>query len=518
MSFKKHTITKLVLFFLISFTFIYPTKIKGLTQSELIKEYEEAEEAKKPGNVNQENWIESSALTNAVIGNQSLGGVGIASASASTSHSPWIPGGFIGLTSNAIASLYNPPISGTQYIANSINSLLGKPTYAASTGGTFNHLTGILPIWKICRNTVYVLFSIIFVVIGLLIMLRIKISPQATITIQNSIPKIIITLILVTFSYAIVGLLIDLTYLVQALILSSLISGIESQSSISSTLLSNIPKLNDLIMGSNGTYWSLVWSNWWDLNLSTGGLITSGITGIIGAVMALLSGWGWATLFAFAIGVLIILIIVFIQLIKFFFGCAKAYLILLLKIISAPIEIALGAFPSSKIGFGSWFIQTLAYASVFPISLIFLVILNIFMNVIDANQIWVPGVLYGGVVSLFLKPIIGIAGLFILAKLPNLIPEAIFQIKPSPFGKALSEGITQNGLVRGVSGGLSFAASQRIANMKFSNVGKNRLERQEINETRQYLKSQKKHQGYRPTPIPPEASPLHDTTNKIEEE
>jgi len=47
-----------------------------------------------------------------------------------------------------------------------------------------------------------------------MIMFRVRISPQTVITVQSALPKIIFTLILITFSYAIAGFLIDLMYVV----------------------------------------------------------------------------------------------------------------------------------------------------------------------------------------------------------------------------------------------------------------------------------------------------------------
>ena len=100
----------------------------------------------------------------------------------------------------------------------------------------------------------------------------------------------------------------------------------------------------------------------------------------------------------------------------------------------------MGAFPNSKIGFGSWFIQTVAYISIFPVSIIFLVLLNIIINAVDTGEVWTPGMFQAGIIMSSIKPILNLVGLVILAKLPTLVPEAIFQLKPSPFGKAIGEG------------------------------------------------------------------------------
>ncbi len=439
------------------------TKNGGIPMSTAaLKEYEEEVDAQDPEKVNQQNWIVSSAIANGIILHRTIIGTDFTQAMASPS---WTPGGLIGFTNTTVASLFNPPISGVQYIADSVNTILGKPTYAASTGGTFNKLTGILPIWKICRNAVYILFSIVFVVIGLLIMLRIKISPQATISIQNSIPKIIITLILVTFSYAVVGLIIDLSYLIQALSLSLLIKsdplGTFQESYIS-----------QLLQGT-GTVWHLMWKAIFS-GIGTGDAITvSLISGAITAIIGLIyfmSAWG---LLAFVIGAAILFILILINFGKFFLGCAKAYIILLIKIISAPFEIALGAFPNSKVGFGSWFVQTLAYALVFPICIIYLVFLNIIINAVSWNSIWVPGFIQSNTQGVnIIAALLGICGIMILGKLPDLIPEAIFQIKPSPFGKAIGEGFTNNALVKRVQGGFNFVTEQKLGNAIYGGTQK----------------------------------------------
>jgi hypothetical protein len=134
----------------------------------------------------------------------------------------WVPGGALGFTNSLIASLYAaPPASGVMYLADLWhNKFLGKPAYAQGVG--FKGLQPILPLWRGFRNVVYLLSSLIFIIIGIMIILRVKISPQAIVTIQSAIPQIITTLILVTFSYAIAGLAIDLMYLFQDMAIATL--------------------------------------------------------------------------------------------------------------------------------------------------------------------------------------------------------------------------------------------------------------------------------------------------------
>jgi len=106
----------------------------------------------------------------------------------------------------------NPPASGIQYFADLGNKLkIVKPALAQQDEGIgFNLMKTTQPIWQVFRNITYILFVFILVGMGFAIMFRVKISPQAVITFQSALPRIVIALILITFSYAIVGLLIDI--------------------------------------------------------------------------------------------------------------------------------------------------------------------------------------------------------------------------------------------------------------------------------------------------------------------
>ncbi len=125
---------------------------------------------------------------------------------------------------------------------------------------------------------------------------------------------------------------------------------------------------------------------------------------------------------------------------------------IILKIILAPFEIGIGAFPGIQAGFGNWLKGLIANLAVFPISILFMVIVN---SIIESTQsgspIWAPSLIAGGdldrnpilylVSGGFVPVAIGIGAVMILSKLPDLIPQAIFAIKPSPFGSAIGENL-----------------------------------------------------------------------------
>lgn len=71
-------------------------------------------------------------------------------------------------------------------------------------------LTGsILDMWRQVRNFAYIILALILVVIGFMIMLRAQVAPRVIITATNALPKIIMVLIVITFSFPIGALAID---------------------------------------------------------------------------------------------------------------------------------------------------------------------------------------------------------------------------------------------------------------------------------------------------------------------
>lgn len=390
---------------------------------------------------NLESWSKSSIVSNAVGFAEAIGGTQTATsltalANGKTSNLAF--GGLLGITNNAIASMYTPPASGVQYVAQTFNNFLGKPAYAA-TG--YEGLKGIQNIWKSFRNAVYILFSIVFIGIGIAIMLRVKISQNAVVTIQSAIPQLITSLILVTFSFAIAGLLIDASYLFSGIVLAILFNsqGVALNSS-SSILSGSIPILSDLsfsglVNSGFGNTLSLLYKA---LPMSIIGGLSITIGGVIGLIFPIgVVGKIGTGLIGAAIGFALILVFILIQTIKFFIGIAKCYINILLRIIFAPVEIGMGAIPNSKMNFSTWIWNLTANLAVFPVSIIFLVLINLILESTSSGNLWAPPVI--GSFSWVLKGVIGICAYMILAKLPTLIPEAVFNLKPSPFGKALGE-------------------------------------------------------------------------------
>ena len=327
-------------------------------------------------------------------------------------------GGAIGVMSHMISMLYTIPVNSGDYghyLAQNFG--IAKPAYAQGTG--FEGLKPVLGLWTAFRNVVYLIFTIVFVVIGLLIMFRVKIDPRTVMTIQNQIPRIIIGLLLLTFSFAIAGFLIDLMYVVIFL-------GYEliSTAAKSPDLLKN---LNPLFLqdatpfqaaegiktrgifgiagsASRGFFWLIesIIDSFINDNLPTytlaiigaifgsvlGGFVPVPIIGnVIGAALgtiigALSKGFISEVLagLAYLIVFLIIVVALLFTLIRLWFSLIMAYVGILLDVVLAPFWIAASLLPGSTIGFGAWARSIIANLAAFPATIFMFLLAKVFID------------------------------------------------------------------------------------------------------------------------------------------
>lgn len=142
----------------------------------------------------------------------------------------------------------------------------------------------------------------------------------------------------------------------------------------------------------------------------------------------------------------------------------------------APLEIGAGAFPNAKIGFQTWILDIAANMAVFPVVGIFLVLLNIIIDAVSGSNVgssghliqsavWAPSLLSAsGISPSIIGAAIGLAGLALISKLPDMVPQYIFMIKPSPWGQAIGEGLNPSKMP--IVGG-AISGSERSAQERF---------------------------------------------------
>ncbi len=242
----------------------------------------------------------------------------------------------------------NPPVSTAEYLADLGSSLgLVKPAYAQQGTG-WQVLQGVMDIWKAFRNLTYLFFVIIFVLIGFMIMLRAKINAQTVISIESAIPNLILTLILITFSYALASLMIDLMWLGFYLVINIFSAyGLINQEYAQNQLLSQ-------------SVLSLGWSNASSIITSVSSLIVEVTAEALGIQSSL-----FKTVISNTLGFLVIGIAYLFSLFKLFFQLVISYITLVLMTIFAPFQLLANAFPGSQ-AFSKWLKTMLANVLVFP--------------------------------------------------------------------------------------------------------------------------------------------------------
>ena len=325
----------------------------------------------------------------------------------------------------AVASLFgmmgnmyeHRPAQTSAYIADVLNSAgIAQPAYAQGLG--FASLDPVLNLWKIFRNVAYFFFIVIFMIIGFMIMLRQKISGQAVVTAQQAIPSVIISLILVTFSYAIAGFMIDMMYVLMFLILGLFQSiGGEGFPAGDKLITMNILELittfyNSGAIGGFGE----------NITILKGVFDSAGATGPLGDGLGILGG---LTL------TIIISVAVLVGTIRLFFELLKSYAAIVLYVVSAPLTLMFGALPGKSV-FWPWFKALVGNLLAFPVVLLVLILFIQFTansgSAVEAGAGFMPPFLFGntplegaatGAVSM-IGPLLGLA---LILALPDIVKD-----------------------------------------------------------------------------------------------
>ena len=275
----------------------------------------------------------------------------------------------------------NRPISGIAYVKEKIDKLnVVTVVQAQSVGVGFNALKPVQGMWTGFRNVSFGLFVIVAIVFAFMIMFRVKLSPQTVVSVQSALPKITISIILVTFSYAIAGFLIDLMYIAIGLVslIGTQIINASGAGNSSAAVWFNLLTLGqpagfDIQMGAFGLlvlYLMLFCLASIFLLMLNVGAIGSAIVAMLAAILvgvAIASGV-WAILLIVAIiAAIIMYIIVLWMLIRILWGLLRAFTNVLLLTILAPIQLTLGTVVPS-LGFGSWVRSYVSNLAVFVVT------------------------------------------------------------------------------------------------------------------------------------------------------
>lgn len=369
-----------------------------------------------------------------------------------------------------IASAYlqtvnNSPISGLGYVNTLVNKLSPISTVkAADNGYGFTVAQSVIDLWRLTRNLSYSLIVLATIVIAFMIMFRVKINPQTVISIQSAIPKLIVTLVLITFSYAIAGLLIDIMYLVIAFISVILTSG--------SVKLSGVPDgATGLFNAFTHTYnaFGIMYNYWFHSIGASAKLIGSGSI-------------GWGTLLTLATILMIIPIVVWS--IKIFVVMVKNFTLLMVDIFAGPLQIMLGAI-TNKIGFGSWLRSITSHLVVYPILCVIFFFSFFFLyqgipnvqvidhtstpfvprSIIKAESTWNPPFSIGTTGASGGSQFIWIfVSIFIFSQATKVVEivQSFFSGKPFDYGSAVGEAVGYGKRVWGETVGSDIVAARKL--------------------------------------------------------
>jgi len=319
-------------------------------------------------------------------------------------------GGALGVMGKLISYTFIPPTSSGEYIRYlSGNFGIAKKTYAADNpcvkaenspqGYGFCGIQPLIGIWVSMRNIAYLLFVIIFVLIGLAIMFRVHVDPRTVMSIENQIPKIIVGILLVTFSFALAGLLIDVMYVAIYLVGGVLIHA----HPFVGTPANPAPGLSDIATAP--TPFDAI-NRLWPGTDALGGqhaggfiqlgaqgaqtiqqLVTNALTGSPNPLPTDIFSIFTNTL-NFLAGIIVGLLAFFIIFLALIFTAIRlwiilivAYISILIDIIFAPFWFLIGLFPGSTLGVGAWFKDMLANLAVFPTAIAMFILARIFSDI-----------------------------------------------------------------------------------------------------------------------------------------
>ncbi len=384
-------------------------------------------------------------------------------------------GGALGSVSDILALMYTtPPLRTSEYLAD-LNKNFGLiPSAKAQVSGSGNAvLLPVYKLWQLARNLSYLAMIFIFIVVGVMIMFRSKINPQTVISVQKALPGLVVGLILITFSYFLSALIVDLSFVTTQLGAYTLEQGGIIAKGTSGTLLANnniFVIFNDFLR-LDGNMWVVIDTTvktldffkqglvgaivksiaaWFgcQLGMNVAGILPGG--GLIGNIIGCAAGGavfvvgvdqtpivGWFVGFLLYV---ILLVALLVSMFKVVFALIQCYVTVIVLTITAPFRFLTASIPGREKGIGDWIKEMFANLLTFP---------TVFLALIFAAYIMGPSntgfglespliaegpgyntsggstlPLLSGLSSSFLKLILGYGVLLMLPAIPDSVKSA----------------------------------------------------------------------------------------------
>jgi len=285
-------------------------------------------------------------------------------------------------------------------------NLLASPTYA--TFGT-ELLAPIQDGWTLMRNVAYALFILVMTVIALMIMLRKQVTPRAVVTVTSALPKMFMSLILITLSYPLAALFVDLFVVwLPRVLLTEFAPPVNPASTPGLPDPNNTPFI--FLFGSGGIQFILG-----VLKIAS----SEGVGAALGTLAALI------LILIIAIAAVLVVGLIVLQLLY-------RYARILILTIFGPLFLLLGSLPGREEAISGWFkdlaVQTLVFPGILVVVFIAFSVLNAtsYLPITKLGEI--PGVgpiFMGGPIPSLSGSIICLILLLTSFKVPGLIESAV---------------------------------------------------------------------------------------------
>ncbi len=297
------------------------------------------------------------------------------------------------------------PINTSQYLA-TINPL--TPTTANAQAVDELDTSGLVKLWQNVRNAAFAFSALALVVIGFMIMFRTKLDPRTSITAMNSLPKIIFAMILIYFSFALSGFMLDMGRLALQVVYRTIpFSG--------GSVLSGLLELLVIIL----------------IGFAASFLVTGGPVG--------------GTIFAVGLLLIILILAIFllVVILSLIYQMLKRYMQFIVYTLFSPLFFLWGALPGQS-SFG-WFKSQLANIIAIP-AMLLIIRLAAYIGynswgtgrIVGGNGINLPSPFaFGGggtsgafadVFWLIISPLVSLVLLFYATKMPAIV-DGVLQIK-----------------------------------------------------------------------------------------
>ena len=348
-------------------------------------------------------------------------------------------GGALAFVNRAIASTFDSPLSTNAYIAEVSKGFdPASPTYAQQdgiNGSGVGIIRPVLQIWLVLRNFAYLLFILIFLAIGFMIMFRQKLNPQTVITVQSALPGLVIGLVLVTFSYFISALIIDLTYVGMWVVASvftqaganlvgditkvvqegnifslwgSFTLGGENKSALTNEVLEPMIQGTQVMMGIDPAIISQPLSIGSPFGVTAAKLLGITIGGIAGIIASA-----------------VIMIALFIQLARLLWSLVTSYITILVVVVLSPMIIMWSSIPGKSKTMEFWWRNILGNVLVFPAVFAGFLFAGLFLANTNPNDFKTTLPFFGGLPVGILKTLIGYGILLGTPAIPGMIKSMV---------------------------------------------------------------------------------------------